>query len=429
MRKGIDEIELRSEEIQELLSKMPNWMVRNGNVLILAIVAIFLLMSWIIKYPDVITSKAVVTTMEPPQKIFARSTGKFDSIYVNKSEEVRKNSILATIQNSANNEDVYYLKAILDSVKTDIKKIDFPVFDIPILTLGDIEPSYSSFEKAYIEYSLYRKLLPLNNEVVAGKLSLQDLKTRLLNNEDRLQFKKDEVDLKVKDLERNKELLDKGVISKYHFESKQLELLNDKRELKSLQSDISQLNGLVANTQKDIRQVEISIQQQNVKMMRDTRQALSQLKKSIMDWEYKYVLKSSINGQVSFLNYWNKNQRVVKEEQIFTIIPTKRSDFVARLQVVPESSGKIKLNQRVHIMLENYPEEEFGIIEGQVMSISNSPDSEGNYYIEVNLPTNLITTYKKKIEFKGELSGTAEIITEDLRLLERFLYQLRALFN
>ncbi|NVK09480.1 MAG: HlyD family secretion protein, partial [Tenacibaculum sp.] len=31
----------------------------------------------------------------------------------------------------------------------------------------------------------------------------------------------------------------------------------------------------------------------------------------------------------------------------------------------------------------------------------------------------------KKIDFKQEMQGTADIVTEDLRLIERFFYQLK----
>jgi hypothetical protein len=35
------------------------------------------------------------------------------------------------------------------------------------------------------------------------------------------------------------------------------------------------------------------------------------------------------------------------------------------------------------------------------------------------------TSYDKTIDFKHEMLGSADIITEDLRLIERFFYQLR----
>ncbi len=57
------------------------------------------------------------------------------------------------------------------------------------------------------------------------------------------------------------------------------------------------------------------------------------------------------------------------------------------------------------------------------------PDKEGLYLIDVKLPKRLITSYNKEIDFKQEMRGTAEIITEDLRLIERFFYQLINIFK
>ena len=150
-----------------------------------------------------------------------------------------------------------------------------------------------------------------------------------------------------------------------------------------------------------------------------------ELKKAIKDWEYQYVLKSNINGKVSYLNYWNTNQTVNQGDLVFTIIPSENSAFVAKLQAPAQNSGKIKIGQTVNIKLENYPDTEFGVLNGIVSSISLIPNNEGLYLIDVELPQKLITSYNKEIDFKQEMRGTAEIITEDLRLIERFFYQFR----
>jgi len=79
--------------------------------------------------------------------------------------------------------------------------------------------------------------------------------------------------------------------------------------------------------------------------------------------------------------------------------------------------------------LANYPNQEFGMLVGKIKNISLISDKNGNYLIDVSLPNNLITTYNKELAFKQEMQGTAEIITEDLRLAERFFYQLRSVFD
>ena len=85
----------------------------------------------------------------------------------------------------------------------------------------------------------------------------------------------------------------------------------------------------------------------------------------------------------------------------------------------------MKIGQNVNIKLTNFPANEFGILRGEVKNISLIPNVDGLYSVDVALPSKLITSYDIEIDFKQEMSGTAEIITEDLRLNERFFYQFR----
>jgi hypothetical protein len=114
---------------------------------------------------------------------------------------------------------------------------------------------------------------------------------------------------------------------------------------------------------------------------------------------------------------------------VFTIIPSENADFIAKLKTPVQNSGKIKVGQKVNIKLESFPDTEFGTLQGKVKNISLIPDAEGFYYIDVSLPSILITSYNKEIEFKQEMRGVAEIVTEDLRLIERFFYQFKELVS
>ena len=126
-----------------------------------------------------------------------------------------------------------------------------------------------------------------------------------------------------------------------------------------------------------------------------------------------------------YLTFWNKNQVVNTGDLIFTIIPTNNESFIGKIIAPAANSGKIKKGQKVQIQLANYPSDEYGELNGNVKIISLVPNQEGFYLIDVALPKKLITTYTKEIDFRQEMKGTANIITEDLRLIERFFYQLK----
>lgn len=164
-------------------------------------------------------------------------------------------------------------------------------------------------------------------------------------------------------------------------------------------------------------------------LLKKTLQNFHKLKASIKKWEFSYVLSSEIKGTVSFLKYWNKNQTVQQGDLVFSIIPSKDSPYLAKVLAPTRNSGKIETGQRVQISLDNYPQTEFGFLEGSVEKISEFPNEDGFYILDIELPEKLITSYGKRLEFKQEMSGSANIITQELRLIERFFYRLKDIFN
>jgi multidrug resistance efflux pump len=422
MSKSLENITLRSEEVQEILTQVPKWMVRWGSTLFFFVITLILAISWFIKYPDVISSETIITTEIPPQKEFANITAKIDTIYVKDSEIIAQNRILAVLENTANTEDVLYLKSILDTITFKNKSFVFPIEELPILFLGDIDQSFANFENNYSQYALNKKLQPFSNEVLANTISLSELKGRLGSLRAQHALNESEISLKNNDLERSKNLFDKGVISEQEYENKQQEVLLAERSFQNLGVSISQVREAISNAKNTSKGTEITRTKAELQLLKGSIQSFNQLKKAVKDWENDYVLKSEINGKVSFLNYWSKNQTVSQGDIMFVIIPTENSSYVAKVKAPPQNSGKIKIGQKVNVKLQNYPEDEFGIL-----NISLVPDKDGFYLIDVSLPELLVTSYNKEIEFKQEMRGVAEIITEDLRLIERFFYQFKEL--
>jgi multidrug resistance efflux pump len=429
MADKLEDIDLRSEDVQEILTKVPHWMIRWGNVLFLALILLLLFISWFVKYPDIIPSEAIITTQIPPQKEYAKITGKLDAILVTDNEDVTNNQPLAIIENTANYKDVFKLKSVIDTINISNQTFSFPMDSLPILFLGDIESQYALFENSYIQYQLNKELQPFSNEAQANAYSVSELNRRLRSLQSQKEINKTELDFKNKDLQRNKTLFEKGVISAQSYENKQMEFAQSERNYKNFESSISQMREGISNAHRTSKGSEINRIKEEMFLLKNVIQSFNQLKKAIKDWKYQYVLQSSINGKVSFLNYWNSNQTVTSGDLVFTIIPSENSSFIAKLKTPAQNSGKIKIGQNVNIKLENFPDTEFGVLQGTLKNISLLPDKDGLYLIDAELPKKLITSYNKTIEFKQEMRGSAEIITEDLRLIERFFYQFKDLLS
>jgi len=158
----------------------------------------------------------------------------------------------------------------------------------------------------------------------------------------------------------------------------------------------------------------------------------SQLKSGIEDWELSYALKAPIDGKITFSKYWIENQNVSAGEEVFTIVPDSSYTIIGKAQLPIDRSGKVKTGQKVNIRLQNFPENEYGILRGTVQNISLTPTQTGEtayYSVEITLSDGLITTYKKELPYLPNMLGQADIITEDLSLLERLVLPVKKILK
>ena len=424
-----DTFELRSEEVQDILTKVPNWMIRWGTVLIFVIIMMLFFVSWFVKYPDVVTAEIVITTNIPPEKIVSKTSGRIEAILIKNKSIVAKNSTLAIIENTANYKDVFLLKSIVDQYNVNDPKKIFPFTLLKNTQLGEIESTYSVFQKEYQTQKLNRDLQPFeieNRAQVSEKIQIKErldiLQQQKMLNESELQLQKNEIG-------RFETLFNKGIISAQEMEAKKLTYLQAQKSYKSLLSSISQLKSSLIDNTKLSRNSQINGTKEEVNLERNMTQSFYQLKKVIKDWELAYTLKSSVSGVVTFLQVWTENQTINTGDNVFSIIPDGKNGFVGKVKAPALNSGKIKVGQRVNIRLANFPDREYGVLKGEIHNISLVPDKDGNLLIDVSFPNGLKTSYKKQILFQQEMKGNAEIVTEDLRLLERILYQFKNVFE
>lgn len=421
------QIELRSEEVQEILTRVPNWMIRWGNVVILLLLVIMLMISWFIKYPDIITTQIIITTQTPPEKLVARTSGKIESILVTDRQDIAKHTPLAVIENSANYKDVFLLKSIVDTL--DLNKSTFPFEVLKATQLGEVESSFALFQKEYIADQLNTKLQPYKVEGTAQGYEYIQLKERLTLLESQKSITQNELVLQKSDLDRHEKLYGKGIIATQEIEKQRLIYLQAEKNYKSLLSSVSQMKSSLNDLSRNTKTTKINETKEHVILERNVIQSFYELKKAIKNWELNYVLRSSIEGKVTFLQIWTPSQNVSAGDNVFAIIPSDSNSYIGKVKALAQNSGKIKTGQDVNIRLANFPDREFGMLKGTIKNISLTPDKEGNLLIDISLPRGLETSYKKKIAFQQEMSGTADIVTEDLRLIERLLYQFRHVFK
>lgn len=421
------DFQLRSEEVQDILTRIPHWMIRWGSLVVWCILMLLFGFSWWLKYPDVVSTEIIITTPIPPEKLMARVTGKMQAILVQDKAIVQPHSALAVIENTANFNDVFLLKSITDTLR--LENAIFP-FEYSIeWQLGDVEPAFAQFHKEYLASQLNKAFQPFRVESKAQKLEQVELNERLGLLISQKELNKAELELQKKDLDRYETLFQKGVIAAQELEKQRLIYLQAEKNYRSILSSISQHKSALNELNKSIQNTQINESTTDSNLERGVYQAFFQLKKALKDWELQYVLRTANGGRVSYLQFWSEGQPISAGDEVFVVVPEHHNAYIGKAKSQALNSGKVTVGQKVQIRLLNYPDREFGIIEGKVKSMALTPDKEGNLLIDIELPKGLVTTYQKEIEFKQEMVGDAAIITEDIRLINRFLYQFKDIFR
>lgn len=90
-------IELRSEEIDEILGKTPNSLIRWGITVFFVLLVSLLIGTWFIKYPQTYSTAIKIMPVHPSQIVINKQPGIITSIAIKDGEIVTKNQRLCTI--------------------------------------------------------------------------------------------------------------------------------------------------------------------------------------------------------------------------------------------------------------------------------------------------------------------------------------------
>jgi HlyD family secretion protein len=423
-------VEIRSSEVQEILGGIPSGIVRYGILIFIFVLALIVVFSFIFRYPDIIQSKIVVTTENPPATLVARSTGKIEELFVADNQKVNAGQIIALIQNPSDYNDVLKLKMMMDTVQ--------PVFDdlgfAAVLTfnknlqLGTLQEYYSQFLARYNELLVFAELdyYPKMNASLKKQLEM----ARILY--DRLWEQKNAVEeeykIKLRNYERQKTLIARGVISSTDLENAESEMLSKKSAFDGMRSTLAEKQIDMNKLEQEIIENDKLYYDQRNKYRSDLLEAFNNLKSEISNWELTYLMRSPIAGVVTFNKFWSVNQNVTQGDKVFTIVPENVGQLVGKVELPVRGSGKVNPGLDVNVKFDNYPYMEYGLVRGKVKNVSLVP--EDNFYmVEVEFPNGLVTNYNKNLELQNHLMGQSEIITENLKLIQRIFNPLKALWN
>ncbi len=419
-----------SNEIEEIISKKPPFIVRWGTVYFFILLLLFGLICWFIQYPDLVTAKAKLNSVNAPKEVITRTDGKLLKIAVKENEKVQAGQLLGYMESIANPQSIMNIANQLDSIsnliglnRTDEITNFFPSTTSSFggdvgQTLGELQVPYQAFIqsfntfKDFLSSGFYLRKKNMLHTDMHNILKLHSILTAQKN------LLQQDVSLSNETFDANESLVKDKVISA-------LDYRNEKSKLIAKQLSLPQINATIITneSQQNEKRKEIAELENQIVAQKNTFiQALQTIKSQLQTWEYKYLLKAPVSGTVSFSGFFQENQEMKSGQSLFSVEPLNTSYFIELL--IPQYNfGKVKKGQKVLLKFQAYPFEQYGSVAGTIDFINSTPSDSG-YLAKVSLPNGLITNYKKSLQYRNGLLAQADIVTEDMRLLERFYYNI-----
>jgi multidrug resistance efflux pump len=416
----------RSEEIDDILGTVPGWVTRAGNSLLWGVFALLSGLSWFVQYPDVVSSRIIITTAEPPVRLVAQSSGRLEKLLVVEGQLVQRGTWLGVLESNAEAADVQRLLALLPDLGgrlQDWARLTKTSLDLPEqLRLGSMHLAYSVLVRSVLAYQLFCREAYHDKKIALLATQAAQQRQVAVRSQQQLEISRRELELSTAARERERAMLAEGVSSTADAETAERAQQQQRRLGAQLQANLFDQELRIGEYEKAQLDLRREREEQSQAMLLSIQEAYKQLTSEVTEWEQRFVIQAPLEGRVALHRVWAAYQYVAAGTEVMAVVPS-RTRLIGRIELGQRSSGKVQIGQRVNVMLDGYPFHEFGVIRGTVQSISALAQG-GTYVVSVGFDGGeLRSSFGRRFEFKDEMQGGADIVTADLRLIERVLNQ------
>tara|TARA_Y100001972_G_scaffold128582_1_gene190326 strand:+ start:3775 stop:4698 length:924 start_codon:yes stop_codon:yes gene_type:complete len=298
------------------------------------------------------------------------------------------------------------------------------------LSLGETQTTYGSFQKAcknlrdYLTHDLVGKKISLLEQ----RIAMEEKQFELLSLERSIKNEEFAVVENSFKIDSNAYVKRESGIIRIEYEQAYITYLSKKSSKVAFESTIKGAEISMLQLKESLIELRLRRENELSSLYNTLEMEKIALQSQIDNWFENYVLTSPIEGRITLTEFWSENQVVKTGERLATVVPEEESIIVARAFIPASGLGKVSEGQNVKVKLAGFPYMEYGILKGKIHSVSLVPEEQG-YIAEINLSEGMKSTYSETLKFVQEMDGTADIITEETRLIYRIFNPLRSLLN
>ncbi|MCF3108538.1 HlyD family secretion protein [Niabella sp. CC-SYL272] len=370
----------------------------------------------------------------------ANATGKIHySNDIRNNTAVKEGQYLAVMQNAADSGELSKIISILRSNRNKLYNYGYLLRILPKnVSLGELNPYYYGLLKAINDCHDFYSLNAIGQEIHGLKNQTEQSRKILSYQQDELAQKNENLSISYRLLTRDSVLHQQEVLSDVDYDKSSLSHKSSVAAHYQLHKEMeANRENIIGNADK-ITQLQITKSAKENELQLSLVSSYDAMLSNFLLWEEKYVIKAPISGKIELLGFIKNNDYVLTGQEIMAVVPEK-TGLRGEMYLPTIGAGKVKVGSEVIVKLDNYPYEEFGSINGTVLSVSQIPKQKSgqdqalktqtttpnDYLVLVGFPDSLKTNYGTKLKFQYDLKGAGEIVANKRRLIERLFDNLR----
>lgn len=416
--------------VKDIVSRTPSWPLRYGNVTFLLIIVSALVACWFIRYPDVVRAPVTFQSSQAPVRVVAPSSRTVEHVFVEEKETVDQDQPLVLLRNSASYADVRRLRTWHDRAGGRLQDRESltGLGDPPTgLQAGPIQDAYMAVMQRLSDYKTFHNDPARADKRRALKDRIDEHRALAATYERQSSILDERVNIREQKYERNQQLREQGMVSNDVVEESKNQVLTLRYQLRDLQAKQANNRIQAARTESELANLRQTWADRTRTLRLLFLQAYERLGNRLKDWRQNYLVTAPLGGRITFFDVIQAGRHVRASQNILAVVPSSQ-EVRGRVLLPPRSIGDVEEGQSVLIALDSPSSEEVGKIKGVVSDVS-LVSGEKTYRVQVALPNGLVTEFGHELNLRQEMPGTAEIITEDHRLLMRMLNWLRVLLS
>lgn len=410
--------EKKAEEIEEIIGNPPAWMLSYGTVIIILVTLVFVVLGWVMEFPEKIHSEIEIVTVEPPVQIYINKSNYLGKLLVDHQDSIKKGDILAIMETDASLKDIQKLEdqcnQLLGFEKKDLKSFEL---ERSLKLSSKISDAYFDLQESIrtIDLSNKNKQIDIRalRRIKRQKYPLENT-LKILQEKD-LKFASKNIKLAKAKIRKEQ---DENATKRVEAEA---DLLKAEEEMSALQKRIEDVKKEIADLNLKIFTLEYGEDRDNRLAYQKLNRTLHKVLDEINDWKIENLFIAPIDGTISLNNTKALNSKrpfLRKDELLMSILNHRKSSkpLLGKITLDSKTYSKVRPGQTVLLKLDGYLTSDYEKLK-TVVHKKSTLGRDNVYEIEILIKEEDLN--KRGISFVYAMKGKAEILTKEYNIWQR----------